>query len=687
MKKKIFSLLLLSVLGNNAFSQCAVGESEVTIDVTTDQWGYEGYWELVPAGDPCGGAGTIFAGGNPTVGCNGGGLTIVAPGSGGYADNVTVTEGPWCFLQGTNLDILFVDDYADGGLTFTVNIDGLPVYGTQIGIGAGTTIPFTVTPAFNYDMELHHLSTFNYNNSGNVEIHGHLFNWSANAITSLDLNYQIGTDAIVTDNLIGLNITSFTEYDFSHSTLWNAAINGSYSVKVWASNLNGNTDENTVNDTLTRTIIIGDGIPNIIDDYIGIIAPQHAVILNSTDGVSVPRDLDFHPTLTNNELWVVLKGTEDSGSSTIKVSDAGQPGQTSLLQTDQNAYHFMSLATGLAFSENENFSTSPGVYDANHDGGSPFTGPTLWSSDPLIYAQPSGGNGSHLDMLHESPHSMGIAHESGNAFWVNDGDHNSIVRYDFSEDHGPGMHDHSDGIVRRYTGLGIVEDPIQHVVSHLVLDKPSGMLYIVDSENARVLKMDINTGSQTGTFTPIEGGIAEASVYTGTTNSVFIGTGLTRPSGIDIIEDRLIVSDYATGEIIIYDCSGAAAVELARLQTGSAGVMGVKVGPDGKIWYVNAESNEVVRLDFVEVAGIQGNELIEVNIYPNPTTDFINVSFVGDNFSNGKITVKNVSGQEVYSQSVTSQKEKIDMRSFSKGIYIVTVEGQKSTLTKKIVMN
>lgn len=31
---------------NNGFSQCSVGESEVTFDVTKEQWGYEGYWEL-----------------------------------------------------------------------------------------------------------------------------------------------------------------------------------------------------------------------------------------------------------------------------------------------------------------------------------------------------------------------------------------------------------------------------------------------------------------------------------------------------------------------------------------------------------------------------------------------------------------------------------------------------------------
>ena len=77
----------------------------------------------------------------------------------------------------------------------------------------------------------------------------------------------------------------------------------------------------------------------------------------------------------------------------------------------------MSLPSGISFSTNGNFATSPSVFDANHNGGTPFTGPSLWSSDPSIYAQPSGGNGSHIDMLHENPNALGIESEEKNIFY------------------------------------------------------------------------------------------------------------------------------------------------------------------------------------------------------------------------------------------------------------------------------
>lgn len=56
-------------------AQCRVGEVEVFIDVQTDAYGYETYWELLPSGNGCVN-GTIFFGGNTAVGCNGGAATF-----------------------------------------------------------------------------------------------------------------------------------------------------------------------------------------------------------------------------------------------------------------------------------------------------------------------------------------------------------------------------------------------------------------------------------------------------------------------------------------------------------------------------------------------------------------------------------------------------------------------------------
>ena len=239
----------------------------------------------------------------------------------------------------------------------------------------------------------------------------------------------------MTKNITGVNILSYSSFDFVHPTAWSCAANGSYTIDVWASNFNnGNNDTNLLNDHKTFVVVTGDTIPNKIDDYTKA-THSMTIIANSSNGILQPRDLDFHPILTRNEMWVVLQSTEMIGGKTAKISKVGDPCQNVLVQKDGNAYHFMSMPTGIAFSNNGNFCTSPGVLDANHTTNSAtdhFTGPALWSSDPLIYAMPSGGNGSHLDMLHQCPYAMGVAWEKENVFWIYDAYNYDLMICEFS---------------------------------------------------------------------------------------------------------------------------------------------------------------------------------------------------------------------------------------------------------------
>src|SRR5688572_5112253 len=107
--------LVFSSLAFSAKSQCSAGETEVFIDVMTDMYGYEIYWELVPSGNACGN-GTVFAGGNALVGCSGGSLEAQNPG--GYGNMMMITEGPWCLTDNASYDIISVDDWGDGGAEF-----------------------------------------------------------------------------------------------------------------------------------------------------------------------------------------------------------------------------------------------------------------------------------------------------------------------------------------------------------------------------------------------------------------------------------------------------------------------------------------------------------------------------------------------------------------------------------------
>ncbi|MBO6515107.1 MAG: hypothetical protein JJ975_00970 [Bacteroidia bacterium] len=320
--------------------------------------------------------------------------------------------------------------------------------------------------------------------------------------------------------------------------------------------------------------------------------PEFVLIADINDRVEEPWDLDFHPT-RGNELWVLNKGTERTGGSTVTITRAGLPDQSTEWRRDGNAWHFMALPAALSFSkENGNWATTEEILDANRQGGS-FTGPSLWSSDMNIYAKPSGGNGSHLDMLHGSPYSMGIESDKDNAFWVFDGYNKHICWYDFQVDHGPGNSDHSDARIHRYREIPIKREP--GVGSHMVVDEETGWLYIVDSGNKRVLKMNTNSGTKKRDLALTNEQLAQHWEIGGVEWKVFTNTGLKKPSGIELSNGVLYVSDNETGEIIAYNAEKG--WELGRIETGYPGIMGIKADTEGKLWFVSSKTHEVFRID------------------------------------------------------------------------------------------
>ncbi len=138
-------------------------------------------------------------------------------------------------------------------------------------------------------------------------------------------------------------------------------------------------------------------------------------IVTSADQVNMPRDLDFKP--NSNELWVMLRGGSDGGSMVI-VHNAGLAGQTDEYRKDTHSSHFMTQASAMAFSDNGEWAAVSEIQNTNSNSPT-FMGPALWRGDLNIFATVFQNAwvsglplGSHVDMLHQSPYSMGIAADS-----------------------------------------------------------------------------------------------------------------------------------------------------------------------------------------------------------------------------------------------------------------------------------
>ena len=150
---------------------------------------------------------------------------------------------------------------------------------------------------------------------------------------------------------------------------------------------------------LSIVIKVSEAQTNYLDSYIGnIVTPT--VIATSSNQLNQPQDLDFKP--GTNELWICQYGNSNGGTMNI-FYNAGTPTQS-------------------AFSQNGELGNTNEIQNTSSPT-STFMGPALWNTDTAIFARVFQNNwlngfplGSHIDMLHQSPFSMGIASDTAKSW-------------------------------------------------------------------------------------------------------------------------------------------------------------------------------------------------------------------------------------------------------------------------------
>jgi Secretion system C-terminal sorting domain len=122
-------------------AQCDPSETQLDMNIYTDSWGYETYWELVPGENSCGDQTIAWGSNSENVGCDGGGQQDAGNTESAYPNNSIVTANPICLVTGQPYSLYFVDDWGDGGLTFELFQDG-SLFGFFQGVGANATWTF-----------------------------------------------------------------------------------------------------------------------------------------------------------------------------------------------------------------------------------------------------------------------------------------------------------------------------------------------------------------------------------------------------------------------------------------------------------------------------------------------------------------------------------------------------------------
>ena len=93
-----------------------------------------------------------------------------------------------------------------------------------------------------------------------IDITGTIKNLGGANINSMDITWSDGTNSY-TDNLTGLNISSLSSYSFIHNTQLNVVTSGSQTIDITIDNINGTTDPNMNNNSLSQTVTTVSFIP------------------------------------------------------------------------------------------------------------------------------------------------------------------------------------------------------------------------------------------------------------------------------------------------------------------------------------------------------------------------------------------------------------------------------------------
>lgn len=317
-------------------------------------------------------------------------------------------------------------------------------------------------------------------------------------------------------------------------------------------------------------------------------------------------DVAFHPERTE-EMWVLRRPvwngepctqTNNSGCRLLEgsVTVVSNPNTRDTIEqtlVDPNGWHFMRRPTSFAFSANGTFATVGEARSGNYlDDTADFMGASLWDADPTRFGvQPAGGNGSHLDMVHTSPFGMGIENEAANVYWVFNGQIGSLDRIDFVADHGPGQDFHGDAEVTRFVTGALQRE--ENVPSHMVFDHTARALFVADTGNGRVVRLEVDSGVVGGQGSPVYEELARFDVIDGATLTETVSPGvLTSPSGMALSDGVLFVSDNGEGVLHAFDLEGNL---LRSLDTGfpAGTIAGITIGPDGSLYFVDQAEGAV----------------------------------------------------------------------------------------------
>jgi DNA-binding beta-propeller fold protein YncE len=176
--------------------------------------------------------------------------------------------------------------------------------------------------------------------------------------------------------------------------------------------------------------------------------------------------------------------------------------------------------------------------------------------------------------------------------------------------------------------------------------------------------------------------MSEYVTITGYTWENVVTTGLQDPAGIVINGNSMVVTDHQTNEIIFYDISSIPATEIRRVSANSQGIMGITIGPDGLLYYVDNAGNKVIRLNpFENPLSIVENLQNDIQLFPNPSKGLL--GFTSSSVSEDvNIEIYSLDGKKL--TNFETESGKLINTGLSAGCYILKIQNKQGAELKRM---
>ena len=92
----------------------------------------------------------------------------------------------------------------------------------------------------------------------------------------------------------------------------------------------------------------------------------------------------------------------------------------------------------------------------------------------------------------------------------------------------------------------------------------------------------------------------------------------------------------------------------------------------------------MIRANFDCGLNVGENQMVDVDVFPNPATEEINAEFNTDSFSSYRII--DLNGKALAQGDVNSTKLSVDVRTFATGVYTLELLGDKHTVRKRVIV-